>query len=93
MNDAIESTAKTATFSVTAVTELSCLLRSYIRNDYLAKHCGAPKVWAEYASSDTGNGDAPTSALNQQKNLFRVTSRSSRRLRQSINSIVEIASR
>jgi len=73
MNDAIESAAKAATFSVTAVTELGCLLRPYIRNADLAKYCGARKEWAEYASSETAGGNDPTSALNQHKNRFRIT--------------------
>ena len=93
MNDVFESTTNTATFSVVAVTELGCFPRSYIRNDYVAKYCGVRYVWAEYASSETADGNAQTSGLNKHDNLFRITSRSSRRLRQPIESIVEIASR
>jgi hypothetical protein len=92
MNHAIVSAADTATFSVVVVNEPGRFRRSYIRNDYFTKYCGARKVWADYASSETADGNAPTSALKQHKNLFRITSRSSRRLRQLIISIVEIAS-
>ena len=73
MNDVFESATKTATFSVVAVTELGCLSRSYIRNDYVAKYCGVRYVWAEYASSETADGNAQTSGLNKHDNLFRIT--------------------